>query len=37
MSPFGGAILNKTPGEQVDFSINDGKVSYIVESISAAL
>jgi transcription elongation factor GreA len=37
MSPFGGAILNKTPGEQVDFSINDGKVSYIVESISPAL
>jgi transcription elongation factor GreA len=37
MSPFGGAILNKTAGEQVDFSINDGKVSYIVESISAAL
>jgi transcription elongation factor GreA len=37
MSPFGGAILNKTLGEQVDFSINDGKVSYIVESISAAL
>jgi transcription elongation factor GreA len=37
MSPFGGAILNKTAGEQVDFSINDGKVSYTVESISAAL
>jgi transcription elongation factor GreA len=37
LSPFGGAILNKTAGEQVDFSINDGKVSYTVESISAAL
>jgi transcription elongation factor GreA len=37
MSPFGGAILNKTVGEQIDFSINDGKVSYVVESISPAL
>jgi transcription elongation factor GreA len=37
MSPFGGAILNKTVGEQVDFSINDEKISYVVESISAAL
>jgi transcription elongation factor GreA len=37
MSPFGGAILNKTTGEQVDFSINDEKASYIVESITAAL
>jgi transcription elongation factor GreA len=37
MSPFGGAILNKTVGEQVDFHINDEKASYIVESISAAL
>jgi transcription elongation GreA/GreB family factor len=37
MSPFGGAILNKTVGEQVDFSINDETASYVVESISAAL
>jgi transcription elongation factor GreA len=37
MSPLGGAILNKTVGEQIDFSINDEKASYIVESISAAL
>jgi transcription elongation factor GreA len=37
MSPFGGALLNKTVGEQVDFSMNDEKASYTVESISAAL
>jgi transcription elongation factor GreA len=36
LSPFGGAILNKTVGEQFDFSINDEKVSYVVELISAA-
>jgi transcription elongation factor GreA len=34
LSPFGGAILNKAVGEQVDFSINDEKVSYVVELIS---
>jgi transcription elongation factor GreA len=36
LSPFGGAILNKTVGEQFDFSINSEKVSYVVESIAAA-
>jgi transcription elongation GreA/GreB family factor len=34
LSPFGGAILNKTVGEQFDFSINDEKVSYVVKKIS---
>jgi transcription elongation factor GreA len=34
LSPFGGAILNKTVGEQFDFSINDKKVSYSVEKIA---
>jgi len=37
LSPFGGAILNKTPGDEVDFSINDEKVSYTVETISSAI
>jgi transcription elongation factor GreA len=37
LSPFGGAILNKTVGDTVDFSINDEKVSYRVETIFAAL
>ena len=36
LSPFGGAILNKTVGEQFDFSINDETVSYKVEHIAAA-
>ncbi|GHV94731.1 transcription elongation factor GreA [Spirochaetia bacterium] len=36
LSPFGGAILNRTVGERFDFSINDEKVSYLVEQISAA-
>jgi transcription elongation factor GreA len=36
LSPFGGAILNKTVGERFDFSINDEKVSYMVERIEAA-
>jgi transcription elongation factor GreA len=35
LSPFGGAILNKTPGERFDFSINDEKVSYVVEAVTA--
>ncbi|MDR1900195.1 MAG: transcription elongation factor GreA, partial [Treponema sp.] len=35
LSPFGGALLNKTVGERFDFSINDGKVSYLVEQIQA--
>jgi transcription elongation factor GreA len=37
LSPFGGAVLNKTVGEEFDFSINDEKVSYAVEEISTAL
>jgi transcription elongation factor GreA len=37
LSPFGGAILNKAVGDDVDFSINDEKVSYRVEGIFAAL
>jgi transcription elongation factor GreA len=36
LSPFGGAILNRTVGEQFDFSINDETVSYVAEQISAA-
>jgi transcription elongation factor GreA len=36
LSPFGGAILNKTVGEQFDFSINNEKVSYVVENIATA-
>jgi transcription elongation factor GreA len=35
LSPFGSAILNKTAGEHFDFSINDEKVSYVVEDIQA--
>jgi transcription elongation factor GreA len=36
LSPLGGALLNKKPGEQFDFSINDEKVSYTVREITAA-
>jgi transcription elongation factor GreA len=35
LSPFGGAILNRTVGERFNFSINDGKVSYTVKQIQA--
>ncbi|MDR3115879.1 MAG: transcription elongation factor GreA [Treponema sp.] len=35
LSPLGGTLLNKSPGEQFDFSIHDKKVSYMVESITA--
>ncbi|GHV66555.1 transcription elongation factor GreA [Spirochaetia bacterium] len=35
LSPFGGAILNKTAGEQFDFSIDNEKVSFVVEKITA--
>jgi transcription elongation factor GreA len=35
LSPFGGAILNKKTGEKFIFSINDEKVSYTVQGISA--
>ncbi|MDR3167070.1 MAG: transcription elongation factor GreA, partial [Treponema sp.] len=34
LSPFGGTILNKTVGEQFDFSINDERVSYVVKKIT---
>ncbi|MDR0568062.1 MAG: transcription elongation factor GreA [Spirochaetaceae bacterium] len=37
LSPFGGAVLNKTPGERFEFSMNDEKISYTVEEISAAV
>ncbi|MDR2257512.1 MAG: transcription elongation factor GreA [Treponema sp.] len=36
LSPFGGTLLNKAVGERFDFSINDEKVSYVVENITAA-
>ena len=36
LSPFGGAILNKTVGEAVDFIINNENVSYEVEAIASA-
>jgi transcription elongation factor GreA len=35
LSPFGSTILNKTVGEKFNFSINDEKLSYVVETISA--
>jgi len=35
LSPFGSAILNKTVGEKFEFVINEGKISYIVEDITA--
>jgi transcription elongation factor GreA len=35
LSPFGGAIVNRKLGEQFDFSINDEKITYTVERISA--
>ena len=37
LSPFGSSILNKTVGEHFDFEINDEKISYTVEQISAAI
>jgi len=37
LSPFGAAIMNKAAGEEVDFSINEEKVSYTVEVISSAV
>ncbi|MDR2178058.1 MAG: transcription elongation factor GreA [Treponema sp.] len=37
LSPFGGALLNKTAGEQFEFTANNEKISYVVEKISAAL
>jgi transcription elongation GreA/GreB family factor len=35
LSPFGGAIMNKTVGEHFDFT-SEEKISYTVEQISAA-
>jgi transcription elongation factor GreA len=35
LSPLGGAILNKKPGEQFEFSINNEKISYTVQEITA--
>ena len=35
LSPFGGTILNKVVGEDVDFTNNDETVSYTVEEISS--
>jgi len=35
-SPFGSAILNRTVGEKFEFTINEEKVSYLVENISLA-
>jgi len=37
LSPFGSAILGKSPGEGFDFTVDNEKRSYRVESISAAL
>jgi len=36
LSPFGSAILNRTPGEKFDFEINDERISYLVERIIQA-
>jgi transcription elongation factor GreA len=36
-SPFGKAVFGKAVGDEVEFSINNDKVIYRVESISAAL
>jgi len=36
LSPLGGAMLNKTVGDDVDFSAKDEKVSYTVEAITSA-
>jgi transcription elongation factor GreA len=35
LSPFGGTILNKKVGEKFQFSINDEKISYMIQTISA--
>ena len=36
LSPLGKAMLNRTEGEHFEFSINDEKIFYVVERISAA-
>jgi transcription elongation factor GreA len=35
LSPFGSAILNKAPGDEVVFSSNEETVSYVLEGISS--
>jgi transcription elongation factor GreA len=37
LSPFGGTLLNKGVGEEFDFSVNNEKISYVVENINTAL
>jgi transcription elongation factor GreA len=37
LSPFGAAIVNKIVGENFDFSINDERASFVVESIVPAV
>ena len=37
LSPFGGAILNKTEGEKFEFVINNERISYVVEKITSAV
>jgi len=37
LSPFGNAILNRTAGEKFEFVINEERVSYLVENITAAI
>jgi transcription elongation factor GreA len=37
LSPFGGAILNKTEGERFEFIINNERISYLVEKIAPAV
>jgi transcription elongation factor GreA len=36
LSPFGNAILNKTEGEKFEFAINEERIPYLVEKITAA-
>ena len=37
LSPRGASILNKTAGEEAEFTIDGEKIKYVVESISAAI
>jgi len=37
LSPFGGAILNRTEGEKFEFVINNERISYVVEKITPAV
>ena len=37
LSPFGASIMNKTPGEHSEFTVNGEKVSFLIESISSAV